>query len=120
VYFVGFTGSLAFPVSSNALQKTYGGGSYSTFFGSSQADQGDAIAWARNGVVLMSGSMWSPDFPHVGASFGPKGDGDAFVARVKPGDATLIRAVIVGGKGTPMPLALPASTHFPKLRPIRH
>jgi hypothetical protein len=113
-YVTGFTASRDFPISADALQKTYGGGdtdvfltvidpngqiTYSTYFGGTQADQGDGIAWARNGDVLIAGSTWSPDFPYVVASFGPRGKGDAFVARLKPGVATVHRAVVIGGSG---------------------
>jgi hypothetical protein len=102
-YLTGFTGSLDFPITPNALQKTYGGGdsdsflavidpngniTYSTYFGGAQADQGDAIAWARNGEVLIAGTSWSLNLPYVEASFGPRGNGDAFVASLKPNDAS--------------------------------
>jgi hypothetical protein len=112
VYTTGFTGSRDFPVSADAVQKTFGGGEndaflsvidpggnivYSSYLGGTGNDQGDGIAWARNGDILVGGTTWSIDFPFVKSSFGPHGKGDAFVARLLPGSTAVTSAVVLGG-----------------------
>jgi hypothetical protein len=111
-YVTGFTGSRDFPITANALQRVYGGGEsdaflvevdpeghivYSTFIGGNQADQGDGIALAPNGDVWIAGTTWSTDFPNVKQSFGSRGKGDVFVARLRPGDATVHSSIVLGG-----------------------
>jgi beta-propeller repeat-containing protein len=69
-YVVGFTESSDFPTTSNALQREYIGGKsdaflvklkadgeieYSTFFGGSDADQGNALALDKAGNVYLAG-----------------------------------------------------------------
>lgn len=113
-YLTGFTGSRDFPITPNGLQTNYGGGesdafltvidpdgkiTYSTYFGGHEADQGDAIVWASNGDVLIGGTTWSRDFPHAKTIAGPRGNGDAFVARLHPGDGKVHTAIILGGSG---------------------
>lgn len=111
-YVTGFTGSRDFPTTANALQRIYGGGEsdaflvevdpeghilYSSYLGGSKADQGDGIALAPNGDVWIAGSTWSADFPYVKQSFGSRGKGDVFVARLRPGDATVHSSMVFGG-----------------------
>ena len=111
-YVTGFTGSRDFPITANAVQGVYGGGesdaflvevdpqghiAYSTYIGGSGRDQGDGIALAPNGDVWIAGSTWSKDFPNVSQRFGPRGKGDIFVARLRPGDATVQSAIVLGG-----------------------
>ena len=113
-YVTGFTGSRDFPTTSDALQRVYGGGDsdaflakldpdgrivYSSYIGGSQADQGNGIALLPNGEILIAGSTWSDDFPYAKASFGPRGKGDAFVARFKPGDSSIHSSIVFGGSG---------------------
>jgi hypothetical protein len=103
-YVTGFTGSRDFPVTANALQRVYGGGEsdaflvevdreghivYSSYIGGSQADQGDGLELTPNGGVWVGGTTSSTDFPNVKQSFGARGKGDIFVARLRPGDATV-------------------------------
>jgi hypothetical protein len=111
-YVTGFTGSRDFPVTDNALQRVYAGGDsdaflveldaeghivYSTYLGGSGADQGNGIALASNGDIWLAGSTWSADFPYVKQSFGTRGKGDVFVARIRSGDAMIHSAMILGG-----------------------
>ena len=111
-YVTGFTGSRDFPVTADALQRVYGGGEsdaflvevdpegrivYASYLGGKQTDQGDGIALGPNGDVWIAGTTWSNDFPNVSRSFGSRGKGDAFVARLRPGDATVHRSIILGG-----------------------
>ncbi len=114
VYVTGFAGSRDFPVTRDALQRAYGGGDYdaflaklgtdgrivyASFIGGSDADQGDGIVLLPNGDVLIAGTTWSGDFPFVKASVGARGKGDAFVARMKPGDGSVHSAAVFGGSG---------------------
>ena len=111
-YVTGFTGSRDFPVTPNALQRVYGGGAsdaflaeidpdgrvvYASYLVGNQADQGDGIALAPNGDVWIAGTTWSPDFPNVTHRFGSLGKGDAFVSRLRPPDATVHSAILLGG-----------------------
>jgi len=111
-YVTGFTGSRDFPITANALQRVYGGGDsdafltevdpeghivYSSYIGGDKADQGDGIALAPNGDVWIAGTTWSTGFPNVKQSFGPRGKGDVFVARLRPGDATVHSSIVLGG-----------------------
>ena len=111
-YVTGFTGSRDFPITANALQRIYGGGDsdaflveidpdghivYSSFIGGRHADQGDGIAFAPNGDLWIAGTTWSTDFPGVKQSFGSRGKGDVFVARLRPGDAAVHSSIILGG-----------------------
>jgi len=111
-YVTGFTGSRDFPVTANALQRVYGGGEsdaflaeidpdgrivYSSYIGGSQADQADAIALGPNGDVWIAGTTWSTDLPNVKQRFGSRGKGDVFVSHLKPEEATVHTAVLLGG-----------------------
>jgi hypothetical protein len=111
-YVTGFTGSRDFPITANALQRVYGGGEsdaflvelgpqgqivYSSFIGGNQADQGDGIAFAPNRDLWIAGTTWSADFPSVKRSFGSRGNSDVFIARLRPGDATVHGSIVLGG-----------------------
>ena len=145
-YVTGFTGSRDFPITTNALQRVYGGGDsdaflvevdpeghivYSSYIGGNQTDQGDAIALTPNGDVWIGGTTWSTDFPNVKQSFGAHGKGDVFVARLRPGDATVHSSIVLGGsndeKLTGMAVAdktvfvtgYTESADFPLARPLQ-
>ncbi|HTP31828.1 MAG TPA: SBBP repeat-containing protein [Candidatus Acidoferrales bacterium] len=111
-YVTGFTGSRDFPITANAVQRVYGGGEsdaflaemdpagrilYSSYIGGSQADQGNGIALAPNGDLWIAGTTWSSDFPNVKQRFGSRGKGDLFVVRLKPEDAAVHSAMLLGG-----------------------
>jgi hypothetical protein len=113
-YVTGLTGSRDFPITSNALQRVYGGGDsdaffaeigpegqiiYSTYLGGSQADEGNGIALSPDGDVWIAGRTWSTDFPNVKRKFGPQGKSDIFVTRLKPGGSTVQSSMILGGSG---------------------
>jgi len=90
--------SRGFPVTPNAFQATYGGGShdgawcklasnlttllYSTYMGGSDADQLRAAAPSRNGGIVVSGFSMSSDWPTTKA-YKPTGPGGA-VAKFAP------------------------------------
>jgi len=145
-YVTGFTGSRNFPITTNALQRAYGGGDsdafltkvdpdgrivYSTYLGGSQADQADAIALSSNGDVWVGGRTWSSDFPHVRKKFGVMGKSDAFLARLHPGDPTVHASMIIGGGNDEKLTGLAvsgnaifatgytASADFPVVRPLQ-
>jgi hypothetical protein len=111
-YVTGFTGSRDFPITANAIQPVYGGGEsdaflveidpdgrivYSSYIGGNQADQGDGIALSPNDDVWIAGTTWSVNFPNVKQRFGPGGKGDLFVSVLKPRDATVHSAILLGG-----------------------
>ncbi|MCL5744847.1 MAG: SBBP repeat-containing protein [Acidobacteria bacterium] len=89
------------PITSNALQRAYGGGDdafvmkidpnaggtdsllYSTYLGGSLADSGAGIAVDKDGNIYVTGKTISPDFPVANAAQGRYHDGpDAFVAKI--------------------------------------
>lgn len=77
---------------------------YSTFVGGSLGEIGQALAVSAAGVVTVTGSTNSPDFPTTNGAFSrvPAGSWDAFVCRVDPLAPTqqqLLFATFLGGEG---------------------
>lgn len=103
VIIVGQTQSRDFPVTPNAVQKTYGGGHsdgalavlspdgskllYATYLGGEAADMIRGVTLGPRGEVYLVGSTASKDFPvtagAVQARFGG-GSGDAYVVKLVP------------------------------------
>ncbi len=117
-YVTGFTNSTNFPgASSSHIQSAFGGlddafvtkinaaGSalvYSTYLGSSGADQGFGIAVDSSGNAYVTGVTSSTNFP--GAGFSPiqsafGGDLDAFVAQLNAAGSALVYSTYLGGSG---------------------
>jgi len=114
-YVTGFTESSDFPTTSNALRREYIGGKsdaflvklkadgeieYSTFFGGSDADQGNSLALDKAGNVYLAGTTWSNDLPGIekGSSNKNSGRGDGFVAVWNLDQPSTLRAKYIGGK----------------------
>ena len=114
VFVAGLTGSADFPVTANALQRSYGGGEADAFFaeidpeggllevsflGGSETDR--AFALALEGETLwLGGATWSSDFPGVADLRQPTPtNSNGFVARLSPGAETRVRSTIFGGTG---------------------
>jgi hypothetical protein len=117
VYLTGTTYSANFPISSNnVFQPTLGGNSdaflvkldpsgthllYSSFLGGSNYDYGLGIALDQYGNAYLTGSTQSSDFPTVNPiQSGNAGNGDAFVAEVRPqstGLTDLVYSTYLGG-----------------------
>jgi Beta-propeller repeat len=117
VYMTGTTTSGTFPMA-NAAQATIGGStgaadafvlkmsstqtlSYSTFFGGSETDSGQAIAVGSNGWIWVAGDTQSTDLPNTGGFQGSLiGVQNMFVAGFDPaltGAATEIYSIYIGG-----------------------
>lgn len=119
MYLTGNTDSTTFPVTSGAYLNTYtsnthpfitmidpsqpGSGAliYSTYFGGSGNDSGQAIAVVE-GRIYVAGWTSSTDFPIVGNSYQPSltGNNDAWVAIFDPlqnGTASLLSSTYLGG-----------------------
>jgi hypothetical protein len=112
-YVTGFTSSTDFPTA-NALQATYGGGTwdvyvtklnptgsalvYSTYLGGSNSDVGADIAVDSFGNAYVTGYTQSTDFPTVNA-LQPTNHGgwDAFVARLNAAGSALVYSTYLGG-----------------------
>jgi uncharacterized protein (TIGR03437 family) len=114
-YLLGVTNSANFPTTSNAAQRTYGGGvadafvakinpagtaaAYSTFLGGSRDDGGfGGIAVDAAGSAYVSGYTNSADFP-VQSPMQPRigGDFDGFVARISPDGTRRLYSSYFGG-----------------------
>ena len=105
-YVTGETFSADFPITPNALQRTFGGrydhtdaflsklnatGSallYSTYLGGSESDQGSRIAVDASSNAYVTGETFSTDFPITPGAFQTASSGfDAFVAKISFADA---------------------------------
>jgi hypothetical protein len=104
-----------FPVTSGALQPTYGGGgdafvttltatgelASSTYLGGAGTDNGIGIAVDMAGTAHVTGDTRSNNFPvtadAVDSTYG--GDGDAFVATLDSTAASLVFSTYLGGSG---------------------
>ena len=101
IWIVGNTGSPDFPVTPDALQKTYGGGKedgvvavfspdgakllYATYLGGSGEEMVRSITFGPDGAIYLVGHTSSPDFPVTPAAVQSKfggGTGDAFVVKL--------------------------------------
>ncbi len=116
IYVLGQTQSADFPTTADAVQRRFGGPArdvfllkldskgtivYSTLLGGSKNDEPGGMAVAGDGTVYIGGVTTSPDFPGSrAASFGPGGQQDAFIARLRPGDPNSLQTVLLGGKNT--------------------
>jgi len=120
VYLAGQTASADFPLK-NAVQASLGGGyngdafvaalsadgsalSYSTYLGGSGDDKATAIAVDATGAAYVTGNTTSSaDFPTTSGAlqptFGGGYNGDAFVAKVRPGGGSLAWSTYLGGNG---------------------
>jgi len=127
-YVTGYTDSPDFPVTSGALQTTYGGGSggfgdgdafvsklnstgtaliYSTYLGGSDGDEVFSIALDSSGDAYVTGYTDSPDFPTTPGAFQTIYDGgvsDGFVAEVNTVGSALIYSTFLLGS-TPAGIA---------------
>jgi Beta-propeller repeat len=112
-YVAGFTESPNFPTTSNAFRREYIGGKsdaflvklkadgeieYSTFFGGSEADQGNALALDKAGNVYLAGTTWSDDLPGIETGSENSGKGDGFVAVWKLDQPSTLRVKYIGGR----------------------
>lgn len=114
VFVTGLTGSTDFPVTSNAVQKVYGGGDTDAFFaeisprgeplqvsflGGSKTDQAFALELDQGGNLWLAGATWSPDFPGEIVRFGESSvDADAFLTRLSRSGTAELRSVIFSGQ----------------------
>lgn len=116
-YVAGTTASASFPVSSGALQTTYGGGNvdafvtklnaagtarlYSTYLGGGFADAAYSIAVDGSGYATVTGYCYS-GFPTTAGAYQTvhTAGEDAFVARLSPNGASLSYSTLLGGAGS--------------------
>jgi hypothetical protein len=116
-YVAGFTFSSDFPTTSNALRREYIGGKsdaflvkiktdgaieYSTFFGGSNEDRGNSVAFDRAGNVYLAGTTWSDNLLGIekGSPNKYSGNGDGYVAVWNLSDPSTLRVKYIGGKET--------------------
>jgi hypothetical protein len=116
-YVSGFSGSLNYPTTAGAFDRTQNGGSdafvtkidpagstllHSTFLGGTANDSGAGIAVdAKRQIAYVAGSTESSDYPTTpGASDRDYGDnGDAFVSALDASGSLLLHSTYLGGAG---------------------
>lgn len=115
IYIASSTNSTDFPVSGNAIQEDFGGGSqdgclvkmnnslttvfWSTFLGGSQPDAVYSIDLDSNGNTVVAGGTQSEDFPTtfgVHQSSFSGGDADGFVTSINPAGNEMIYSSFYG------------------------
>jgi hypothetical protein len=112
-YAVGVTQAIDFPTTSDAIQKTFGGGKsdaflvvisptrgviYSTFLGGSGNDQAVDLALDGKSGVYVAGTTWSSDYP--GASRSAKQThATSFLTFLKVSGSADSRSMLFGGSG---------------------
>jgi adhesin/invasin len=115
-YVTGYTNSTNFPITDDAHQKTYGGGTfdafvlrlnssgstlaYSTYLGGMGWDQGNGIAVDSSGEAYVTGYTSSANFPiKAGNAFQEDyhGNNDAFVTKLSTHSADLDYSTYLGG-----------------------
>ncbi len=120
-YVTGYTKSETFPVTADALDDTLGGGwdafimrfdlgnydiNYSTFFGGSEAERGNALVINDAGHVVLTGETRSDDFCTTAGAYDEtlNGDYDMFISEL------IVREPITP---TPTPSHTPTNTPTP-------
>jgi hypothetical protein len=127
----GYTSSTNFPTSSGAFQtklnnqdafvtKLNPAGSalgYSTYLGGSGADDGSGVAVDSSGIIYLTGSTSSSDFPTTQGAFSTTfgGNQDAFVTKLDPSVIlpTPTPTVTPTFTPSPTPTCVPTSTPAP-------
>jgi hypothetical protein len=118
IYVAGHTGSTDFPVTVGAPQPRLGGQSdcylaklssdaskliYSTYLGGRLGEFAEHRHWlARDGSVLLTGFVGSPDFPIAGSAFQTvlKGASDGFVTKLSADGRRFLFSTFLGGSGS--------------------
>jgi len=113
-YVIGTTTSTNFPTA-NAIQGTFGGGSfgdafvtklnaagtalvYSTYLGGSSLDQGNGIAVDSSGNAYLTGLTSSTNFPTVNpVQSANGGTSDAFIAKINSAGSAIVYSTYLGG-----------------------
>lgn len=119
IYVTGYTGSVDFPVSQNAVQPTFKGdydafavkiagvgGSvvFSTYIGGRDGDSGSGIQVDSEQNVYVGGSTDSGDFPVGPVSLVPTFQGgrfgDAFITKLSPDGSSRVYSTYIGASGS--------------------
>lgn len=118
VYVTGHTDSSGFPVSSNAYDRSYKGGTDifvcaldtdlktlmgATFLGGDRFDNTCTLVLESSGDVLIAGHTESRNFPTTENSYSESyngGDRDIFVSRLSPDLSSLKRSTLLGGSNS--------------------
>ncbi|MEQ8763697.1 MAG: hypothetical protein RL885_07215 [Planctomycetota bacterium] len=115
VNLAGETRSPDLPMTPNAFDGSYNGGStdiflleldaalgqlvYGTYLGGSDLEETDTLKIDGDGGAVIAGRTWSYDFPVSGGCYDDtiSGRADAFVARFSPGLDQLVYSTLIGG-----------------------
>lgn len=119
----GYTNSATFPVSPNAFQKTYGGGTYdaflsiftptgawayTTYFGGSGVDMASSVGIDSKGNVVIAGGTSSTNLTLQAPTQAANGGGtaDGFLTKFNAGYTSLAFSTYIGGSGADTILAM--------------
>ncbi len=115
VYVLGHTNSMNFPIISGAYDESYNGGGdlflikldpsgaellYSTYLGGKQRDLSLGMELIGEGIIVMGGYTFSPDFPVTTGAFDISfngGNNDSYIAAFDFGGGNLVYSTYVGG-----------------------
>jgi len=133
IVLTGYTVSPNFPVTSDAIQSTYGGDTdawvavfnpnlpftqsllYSTYLGGSGGDAGAWVTTDAAGDIFVTGYTMSPNFPTVNAAQpGWPGGIDSFVTEFRRGvggSAGILASTYIGATGTYLPTSLAVASN---------
>jgi hypothetical protein len=145
-YATGYTRARDFPITPDAVQRSFGGGQsdafvvklapdgkvvYSTFLGGTGDEESYGLDVDDRGGVFVGGTTWSADFPGQRTAHAAV-HGDAFVSYLRTGDATSLRSVLFGGsqeeklagialdgRGGLFAVGHTKSKDFPLIRPLQ-
>jgi len=125
MYITGETGSTDFPITGNAFNGTFAGGTsdafilklnpsgssliYSSFIGGNDYDLGTDIVLDKTGNAYIAGHTWSKDFVVTAGAFCMTSTGDTidgFISKVNPAGDALVFSTYLGGSSNDIPNAI--------------
>jgi len=122
-YVAGYTNATDFPTTPGAYDTSHNGGNdvfitkldslgtslvYSTYLGGSSSDIAGGIALVGSGILMVTGTTGSSNFPTTPSAYRttPYGGDDAFIAKVNSSGTALYYSTYLGGTGSDYGMAI--------------